>query len=155
MLYEKEIPFKDVYFTGMVRDKQGRKMSKSLGNSPDLFEIFDKYSVDGVRVGVLFSSPAGGDLMFDEKQCEQGRNFGNKIWNALRLIKGWEIKDQSESERSEVRPLTDEAVFTWFENKMAESLEKINDAFTAASKKQTKKNFYISIIDINNGIING
>jgi valyl-tRNA synthetase len=128
--YEKEIPFKDVYFTGMVRDKQGRKMSKSLGNSPDLFEIFDKYSVDGVRVGVLFSSPAGGDLMFDEKQCEQGRNFGNKIWNALRLIKGWEIKDQSESERSEVRPLTDEAVFTWFENKMAESLEKINDAFS-------------------------
>ena len=130
LLYEKEIPFKDVYFTGMVRDKQGRKMSKSLGNSPDLFEIFDKYSVDGVRVGVLFSSPAGGDLMFDEKQCEQGRNFGNKIWNALRLIKGWEIKDQSESERSEVRPLTDEAVFTWFENKMAESLEKINDAFS-------------------------
>ncbi|MFM7021730.1 MAG: valine--tRNA ligase [Flavobacteriales bacterium] len=119
--YEKDIPFKDVYFTGMVRDKQGRKMSKQLGNSPDLFEIFDKYSVDGVRVGVLFSSPAGGDLMFDEKQCEQGRNFANKIWNALRLVKGWEVEDVSRAES--------ESVFSWFESKMAEHLEKINDAF--------------------------
>ena len=119
--YEQEIPFKDVYFTGMVRDKQGRKMSKSLGNSPDLFEIFDKYGVDGVRVGVLFSSPAGGDLIFDEKQCEQGRNFANKIWNALRLIKGLEITETESTEHN--------AVFEWFENKMSESLVKINDAF--------------------------
>jgi valyl-tRNA synthetase len=91
--FNDSIPFKDVYFTGMVRDTKGRKMSKSLGNSPDLFKLIEKYSADGVRAGVLYSSPAGNDLLFDEKQCEQGRNFTSKIWNALRLVKGWEIQE--------------------------------------------------------------
>jgi valyl-tRNA synthetase len=88
--YKKEQPFKDVYFTGMVRDKQGRKMSKQLGNSPDLLELIDKYGADAVRFGIMFSSPAGNDLMFDESSLEQGRNFNNKLWNALKLVKMWE-----------------------------------------------------------------
>ena len=89
--YKGTYPFKNVYLTGIVRDKQGRKMSKSLGNSPDPIELIEKYGADGVRTGMLFSSPAGNDLPFDEKLCEQGRNFSNKIWNAFRLIQGWEI----------------------------------------------------------------
>ncbi|MFT3903149.1 MAG: valine--tRNA ligase [Niabella sp.] len=88
--YEKQIPFRDVYFTGMVRDKQGRKMSKSLGNSPDLLELIDKYGADAVRFGIMISAPAGNDLLFDEASLEQGRNFNNKIWNALKLIKMWQ-----------------------------------------------------------------
>ena len=91
--YRNEIPFKDVYLTGIVRDKLHRKMSKSLGNSPEPIELIEKYGADGVRVGMLLSSPAGNDLLFDEGLCEQGRNFSNKIWNALRLIKGWQIDD--------------------------------------------------------------
>lgn len=87
-----EKPFKDVYFTGMVRDKQRRKMSKSLGNSPDALKLIDEYGADGVRFGMLSCSPAGGDLLFDESLCEQGRNFSNKIWNAMRLVKGWEAE---------------------------------------------------------------
>ncbi len=89
--YKGTFPFKNVYLTGIVRDKQGRKMSKSLGNSPDPIELIEKYGADGVRTGMLFSSPAGNDLPFDEKLCEQGRNFSNKIWNAFRLIQGWEV----------------------------------------------------------------
>jgi valyl-tRNA synthetase len=88
--YENEKPFSDVYFTGMVRDKQGRKMSKSLGNSPDLLDLIEKYGADAVRFGIMISSPAGNDLLFDEASLEQGRNFNNKIWNALKLIKLWE-----------------------------------------------------------------
>ena len=88
--FEKEIPFKDVYFTGMVRDKLGRKMSKSLGNSPDLLELIDKYGADAVRFGIMIAAPAGNDLLFDEASLEQGRNFNNKIWNALKLVKMWE-----------------------------------------------------------------
>src|SRR5690606_3498123 len=95
--YRGEVPFKNVYFTGIVRDKQGRKMSKSLGNSPDPLELIEKYGADGVRTGMLFSSPAGNDLPFDESLCEQGRNFSNKIWNAFRLVKGWEVPDISTS----------------------------------------------------------
>jgi valyl-tRNA synthetase len=86
-----KLPFSNVYLTGIVRDKQGRKMSKSLGNSPDPIDLIEKYSADGVRVGMLYSSPAGNDLLFDEKYCEQGRNFANKVWNAFRLLKSWEI----------------------------------------------------------------
>lgn len=93
--YRKEIPFKNVYYTGIVRDKQGRKMSKSLGNSPDPLELIRKHGADGVRVGMMFLSPAGNDLLFDESLCEQGRNFSNKIWNALRLVKGWKVDDPS------------------------------------------------------------
>jgi valyl-tRNA synthetase len=94
-------PFDHVYFTGMVRDKKGRKMSKSLGNSPDALKLIEDFGADGVRFGILSSSPAGGDLLFDEKMCEQGRNFCNKIWNALRLVKGWEVDENlPQDERS-------------------------------------------------------
>ena len=96
--YRKELPFKNVYLTGLVRDKQGRKMSKSLGNSPDPIELMEKYGADGVRVGMLLCAPAGNDLPFDEGLCEQGRNFSNKIWNAFRLIKGWEVSDCEQPE---------------------------------------------------------
>ena len=92
--YRDEVPFKNVYLTGIVRDKQGRKMSKSLGNSPDPLELIEKYGADGVRTGMLFSSPAGNDLPFDESLCEQGRNFSNKIWNAFRLVKGWTVEER-------------------------------------------------------------
>ena len=87
--YEGKMPFKNVYFTGIVRDKLGRKMSKSLGNSPDPLELIEKYGADGVRMGMMLSAPAGNDILFDDALCEQGRNFCNKIWNAFRLIKGW------------------------------------------------------------------
>ena len=114
--YRNEKPFTNVYLTGIVRDKQGRKMSKSLGNSPDPLDLIDKYSADGVRTGMLFCSPAGNDLPFDEKLCEQGRNFTNKIWNALRLVKGWETEETSNN--------INQDVFVWFENKLKENLEK-------------------------------
>jgi valyl-tRNA synthetase len=89
--YRGELPFENVYLTGIVRDKQGRKMSKQLGNSPDALELIERFGADGVRSGLLFSAPAGNDLLFDEKLCEQGRNFCNKIWNAYRLVEGWTI----------------------------------------------------------------
>ena len=88
--YKQAIPFKDVYFTGMVRDKQGRKMSKQLGNSPDLLGLIDQYGADATRFGIMIASPAGNDLLFDESSLEQGRNFNNKLWNALKLVKMWE-----------------------------------------------------------------
>src|SRR6185295_16462721 len=91
--YRDEKPFADVYLTGIVRDKEVRKMSKSLGNSPDPLDLITRYGADGVRMGMLISSPAGNDLLFDEKLCERGRNFSNKIWNAFRLLKGWEVQD--------------------------------------------------------------
>ena len=89
--YKDEKPFENVYLTGLVRDKQRRKMSKSLGNSPDALKLIEEYGADGVRVGLLLSSAAGNDLMFDEDLCQQGKGFSNKIWNAFRLIKGWEV----------------------------------------------------------------
>ncbi len=120
--YTGEKPFKNVYLTGIVRDKLGRKMSKSLGNSPDPLELIKNFGADGVRTGMLFSSPAGNDLPFDEKLVEQGRNFANKIWNAYRLVSGWEI-DQSLSGAS------NEAAITWFENRFNQSLTEIEDHF--------------------------
>ncbi|GAB3984716.1 valine--tRNA ligase [Spirosoma terrae] len=121
--YRGERPFKDVYFTGMVRDKLGRKMSKQLGNSPDPLDLIDKYGADGVRTGMLFSSAAGNDLLFDEKLCEQGRNFSNKIWNAFRLVKGWTVSDQptAGSEQLAIR---------WFESKLSVTLVEIEDHFS-------------------------
>ena len=89
--YMKDVPFRNVYFTGIVRDKLGRKMSKSLGNSPDPIALIEKYGADGVRMGMMLSAPAGNDILFDESLCEQGRNFNNKIWNAFRLVKGWSL----------------------------------------------------------------
>ncbi len=120
--YRGEAPFRNVYLTGIVRDAQGRKMSKSLGNSPDLLELMEKYGADGVRVGMLFSSPAGNDLLFDEKLCEQGRNFSNKIWNALRLVTGWEIKDEEEP--------GNKIAIEWFESAYNQALRQIDEHFT-------------------------
>ncbi len=116
MEYEKKIPFKDVYFTGMVRDKHGRKMSKSLGNSPDLLELIDKYGADAVRFGIMVSSPAGNDLMFDENSLEQGRNFNNKIWNALKLIKMWEGRARQLTGIYETAE--NKFALDWFENRL-------------------------------------
>jgi valyl-tRNA synthetase len=120
--YRNEVPLKNVYFTGIVRDKLGRKMSKSLGNSPDPIELMNKYGADGVRVGMLLTAPAGNDLPFDEALCEQGRNFSNKIWNALRLVKGWEIKDMEQ-------PQINKMAINWFENHLAATLTEIEDCF--------------------------
>ncbi len=120
--YLGDLPFKNVYYTGIVRDKLGRKMSKSLGNSPDPLDLIENYGADGVRVGILISSPAGNDLPFDSSQCEQGRNFTNKVWNAYRLVSSWEIRefDQPESSKKAIE---------WFQTKFNKSLLEINDTF--------------------------
>lgn len=119
--FKGEMPFKNVYFTGMVRDKQRRKMSKSLGNSPDVLELIKTYGADGVRAGVMLSSAAGNDLLFDEKLCEQGRNFSNKIWNALRLTEGWVPTDEIPNEHQEV--------IKWFESKLSSTIEDLEKSF--------------------------
>lgn len=121
--YRGQKPFNNVYLTGIVRDKQGRKMSKSLGNSPDPLELINKFSADGVRVGMLLSSPAGNDLLFDESLCEQGRNFSNKIWNAFRLVNGWEVN------KSIPQPDVNKVAITWLEARINESLVEINDHY--------------------------
>ena len=115
------VPFKNVYLTGIVRDKLGRKMSKSLGNSPDPLDLIEKYGADGVRVGMLMSSPAGNDLMFDESHCEQGRNFANKIWNAFKLIKGWEIDDSLSNDNT--------VTINWFNSRFNQALNEIEGYF--------------------------
>ncbi|MDR1601210.1 MAG: valine--tRNA ligase [Tannerella sp.] len=116
--------FRNVYFTGIVRDKQGRKMSKSLGNSPDPIELMEKYGADGVRMGMLLSSPAGNDLLFDEALCAQGRNFNNKIWNAFRLVKGWEIAPEETP-----LPAAAAIAIRWFEAQLNRTIAKIDDSF--------------------------
>jgi valyl-tRNA synthetase len=121
--YTGQKPFTNVYLTGIVRDKLGRKMSKSLGNSPEPLELITKYGADGVRVGMLLCSPAGNDLMFDEAHCEQGRNFWNKVWNAFRLVKGFEVADVKQT-------AAQKSAITWFENKLGEQLEIINDHYS-------------------------
>jgi valyl-tRNA synthetase len=121
--YRKDKPFENVYLTGIVRDKQGRKMSKSLGNSPDPIELIEKYGADGVRVGMLLCSPAGNDLPFDESMCEQGRNFSNKVWNAFRLVKGFDIADISQ-------PTSSKIAIEWFDAKFNEQLNIINDLYS-------------------------
>jgi len=122
--FKGELPFKNVYFTGMVRDQQRRKMSKSLGNSPDPLDLIDKYGADSVRIGMLFCSPAGGDLLFDESQPEQGRNFANKIWNAFRLVKGWEIDDSIE------QPESAKQAIAWFDAKLDQTIQTLDDHFS-------------------------
>jgi len=121
--YRDERPFENVYFTGIVRDKQRRKMSKSLGNSPDALKLIDTYGADGVRVGLLLSSAAGNDLMFDEDLCQQGKNFANKIWNGFRLIQGWEVADIPQPEASKLG-------IAWFEAKFSQTLAEIEDHFS-------------------------
>ncbi len=117
--YRKEVPFKNVYLTGIVRDKQGRKMSKSLGNSPDPIELIEKFGADGVRVGMLLTSPAGNDLPFDESLCEQGRNFSNKIWNAFRLVKGFTVNDDQQS-------AANAAACAWMHSRVARATSEID-----------------------------
>ncbi len=121
--WEQDMPFKEVYFTGMVRDKQRRKMSKSLGNSPDALELIKTFGADGVRFGVLSSSPAGGDLLFDDKLCEQGRNFCNKMWNALRLLKGWEVDASIEA------PEGNQLAIEWINAKLNEVITSIDEDY--------------------------
>lgn len=120
--YRNKFPFKHVYFTGIVRDKLGRKMSKSLGNSPDPLELIDKYGADGVRMGMMLSAPAGNDILFDESLCEQGRNFNNKIWNAFRLIRGWQIEDIAQPEANMI-------AIAWFEAKLKEVNAEMEEQF--------------------------
>ena len=120
--YMGKFPFKNVYFTGIVRDKLGRKMSKSLGNSPDPIELIEKFGADGVRMGMMLSAHAGNDILFDESLCEQGRNFNNKIWNAFRLVKGWETADIEQPEANKV-------AVKWFEAKLKEVNAEVNDLF--------------------------
>lgn len=121
--YRGERPFNAVYFTGLVRDMQGRKMSKSLGNSPDPISLIEKYGADGVRVGMLLCTSAGNDLMFEESLCEQGRNFGNKVWNAYRLIDGWSIDTAAK------QPESSRIAIEWFESMMNRTLGEIDSDF--------------------------
>ncbi|MCI6234666.1 MAG: valine--tRNA ligase [Prevotella sp.] len=120
--YMGKIPFKNVYFTGIVRDKLGRKMSKSLGNSPDPIELIEKFGADGVRMGMMLSAPAGNDILFDESLCEQGRNFNNKIWNAFRLVKGWNTEEAEQ-------PTGNKIAVKWFEAKLKETNAEVDDLF--------------------------
>ena len=120
--YMGDMPFRNVYFTGIVRDKIGRKMSKSLGNSPDPLELIEQFGADGVRMGMMLAAPAGNDILFDEALCEQGRNFNNKIWNAFRLVKGWQVAD---IEQPEYAKLATE----WFDSMLAKTAEEVSDLF--------------------------
>ena len=126
--YIGDMPFKNVYFTGIVRDKLGRKMSKSLGNSPDPIELIEKFGADGVRMGMMLSAPAGNDILFDEALCEQGRNFNNKIWNAFRLVKGWKVASDT-SQTSETSITSNKIATKWFEAKLKQTNEEVNDLF--------------------------
>ncbi|MBP3787703.1 MAG: valine--tRNA ligase, partial [Prevotella sp.] len=121
--YVGKMPFKHVYFTGIVRDKLGRKMSKSLGNSPDPIELIEKFGADGVRMGMMLSAPAGNDILFDESLCEQGRNFNNKIWNAFRLVKGWQVADIAQPEANAI-------AIAWFDAKLKAVNEELQDLFS-------------------------
>ncbi len=120
--YMGEMPFRNVYFTGIVRDKLGRKMSKSLGNSPDPLELIDKYGADGVRMGMMLSAPAGNDILFDDALCEQGRNFNNKIWNAFRLVKGWQTADIEQPESAAIAT-------RWFDAMLKNTAAEVDDLF--------------------------
>ena len=122
--YEGDKPFRNVYFTGIVRDKLGRKMSKSLGNSPDPLALIDQYGADGVRMGIMLAAPAGNDILFDESLCEQGRNFNNKIWNALRLVKSWEVSDTAE------QPDAARIAIDWMEAKFCATIVELEDDFS-------------------------
>ena len=120
--YMGDMPFRNVYFTGIVRDKIGRKMSKSLGNSPDPLELIEQFGADGVRMGMMLAAPAGNDILFDEALCEQGRNFNNKIWNAFRLVKGWQVADIKQPEYAKLAT-------EWLDSMLAKTAEEVNDLF--------------------------
>lgn len=129
-------PFNNVYFTGIVRDEIGRKMSKQLGNSPDPLDLIATYGADGVRVGIMLSAPAGNDIFFDKKLCETGRNFSNKIWNAFRLVKGWEVDDNTQ------QPESSAAACAWFESKLSASIIEINDLMAKFRISEALKEIY-------------
>jgi valyl-tRNA synthetase len=155
--YMNEKPFEHVYFTGMVRDKQGRKMSKQLGNSPDLLELIEKYGADAVRFGILISAPAGNDLLFDDSSCEQGRNFNNKIWNALKLVKIWQEKssgagasvkianDDTGSHNSQIN--TQNFALAWFENRLNEVKNELEEMYRQFRLSEALKTVYSLIWD--------
>ena len=154
MEYEKQIPFKDVYFTGMVRDKLGRKMSKSLGNSPDLLDLIDRYGADAVRFGIMVSSPAGNDLMFDENSLEQGRNFNNKIWNALKLLKMWESRQSSDVNPENPAPalhdsllITHDFAIDWFSNRLNKVRAEVDSLMKQFRLSEALKTIYSLIWD--------
>ena len=137
--YRDEMPFKNVYFTGIVRDKKRRKMSKSLGNSPDPIELMKKYGADGVRAGMLFSAPAGNDLLFDEKLCEQGRNFSNKLWNAFRLIQTLKVSDKGKDQSLAI---------DWINSRFNEVLKEVDDHFSKYRISDALLSLYLSLIHI-------
>ncbi|MFZ1371270.1 MAG: valine--tRNA ligase [Ferruginibacter sp.] len=158
MEYEKQIPFKDVYFTGMVRDKLGRKMSKQLGNSPDLLDLIDKYGADAVRFGIMVSSPAGNDLMFDENSLEQGRNFNNKMWNALKLVRMWHERRESSvvsresgngpADSTHHSPLnTNWFAIEWFENRLNKVRTEVDTLMKQFRLSEALKTIYSLIWD--------
>ena len=122
--YRQQPPFRNVYFTGIVRDKIGRKMSKSLGNSPDALELIERFGADGVRMGLMLAAPAGNDILYDDSLCEQGRNFCNKIWNAFRLVKGWQV------DNTLAQPQSSAIAIQWFDAKLSQTLEEIQDLFS-------------------------
>ena len=152
--FKNKAPFKDVYFTGMVRDKQGRKMSKQLGNSPDLLGLIDKYGADATRFGIMISSPAGNDLLFDESSLEQGRNFNNKLWNAMKLVKMWEGRKSDESGKtvetkvinSQTNGLTDFSTL-WFENRLNEARQEVENLMKQFQLSAALKVIYSLIWD--------
>ncbi len=147
MEYMNEKPFSDVYFTGMVRDKQGRKMSKSLGNSPDLLDLIDRYGADAVRFGIMISSPAGNDLLFDEASLEQGRNFNNKIWNALKLVRSWELRVGSDESGVMSHESGENFAVVWFENRLNEVKSELEKMFTEFRLSEALKTIYSLIWD--------
>jgi valyl-tRNA synthetase len=144
MEYMKEKPFSDVYFTGMVRDKQGRKMSKQLGNSPDLLELINKYGADAVRFGIMISSPAGNDLLFDEASLEQGRNFNNKIWNALKLVRSWSIRQAAQSGQTDA---AHNFATDWFESRLNEVRDEVENLYKDFRLSEALKTIYSLIWD--------
>jgi len=140
--FMQQLPFKDVYFTGIVRDKQGRKMSKSLGNSPDLLALIDQYGADAVRFGIMISSPAGNDLLFDESSLEQGRYFNNKMWNALKLVKMWESKQADMEENQDAQ-----FAVSWFSNRLAEAETEVTRLISQFRLSEALKTIYSLIWD--------
>ncbi|NTS41452.1 valine--tRNA ligase [Flavisolibacter sp. BT320] len=145
--YRKEKPFEHVYFTGMVRDKQGRKMSKSLGNSPDLLELIDRFGADAVRFGILISAPAGNDLLFDDSSCDQGRNFNNKIWNALKLVKMWEANGTVAYDRSSEDYEKATFAATWFEARLKEAKAEVEALYQDFRLSEALKTIYSLVWD--------
>ena len=142
MEYKNERPFEHVYFTGMVRDKQGRKMSKSLGNSPDLLELIERFGADAVRFGILIAAPAGNDLLFDDSSCDQGRSFNNKIWNALKLVKMWEEKQSAASNQQSVNFAVE-----WFESRLNEVKQQVEELYTQFRLSEALKIIYSLVWD--------